>query len=65
MLSQRTTLKEEIMEGITELFKAFVPSVKETVVSDGKAVIKQKFSGGALGACLLYFAIGAGIGALI
>lgn len=54
------------MEGITEVFTAFLPRTTVVETGDnGKVSTKKSFSAGGLVAMVAYLVIGAGIGAII
>lgn len=54
------------MEGISEVFTAFLPRVTVVETNDsGEIATNKKFSAGGLVAMIVYFLIGAGVGALI
>lgn len=54
------------MEGITEVFTAFLPQTTIVNTDDsGKISTKKSFSAGGLVAMVVYLVIGAGVGAII
>lgn len=54
------------MEGITEVFTAFLPQTTIVEAGEGSGVtIKKQFSAGGLVAMIVYLILGLGIGAII